>query len=146
MRFTPIFLFFNCFLFFSINADPSSIDMDVERQRVIDFFHHGYSNYMENAFPLDELRPLSCTGYNTLGNYSLTLIDTLDMLPILGEMEEFEKQVMWIQNNLNFNLDVNVSTFETNIRVVGGLLSSHLFAEEFLVKKNFFPIIFNKIN
>ena len=31
-----------------------------------------------------------------------------------------------VQDISNYDLDVNVSVFETNIRVLGGLLSSHL--------------------
>lgn len=25
-------------------------------------FYHAYNNYMTNAFPADELKPISCTG------------------------------------------------------------------------------------
>ena len=28
-------------------------------------FYHAYDNYMINAFPKDELKPLSCTGYDS---------------------------------------------------------------------------------
>lgn len=34
-------------------------------------FYHAYENYMENAFPLDELKPLSCTGRGREGRGSL---------------------------------------------------------------------------
>lgn len=40
-------------------------------------FYHGFDNYMEYAFPLDELRPMSCTGEDSLGGYSLTLVSLL---------------------------------------------------------------------
>lgn len=40
-----------------------------------DMFYHGYNNYMEHAFPLDELKPLSCTGRGPEGRGSLD--DTL---------------------------------------------------------------------
>lgn len=40
-------------------------------------FYHGFDNYMEYAFPLDELRPMSCTGEDSLGGYSLTLVSFL---------------------------------------------------------------------
>ncbi len=56
-----------------------------------------YDNYMKYAFPLDELNPLECSGRgpdhdnpdnininDVLGDYSLTLIDTLDTLALLG--------------------------------------------------------------
>jgi len=76
--------------------------------------------------PTDELQPLSCTGRDTWGGYSLTLVDSLDTLLIMGNHTEFEKQVMNLPNVLHFDKDVNVSLFETNIRMLGGLLSAHL--------------------
>eukprot|EP01114_Cavostelium_apophysatum_P012725 TRINITY_DN2912_c0_g2_i1.p1 TRINITY_DN2912_c0_g2~~TRINITY_DN2912_c0_g2_i1.p1 ORF type:complete len:500 (-),score=68.83 TRINITY_DN2912_c0_g2_i1:303-1802(-) len=93
-------------------------------------FYHAYENYIQHAFPLDELKPLSCIGADTLGSYSLTLVDTLDMLFMIGNQSEFEKQVQWVGKHVSFERDVNVSVFETNIRVLGGLLSAHLLAEK----------------
>ncbi len=40
------------------------------------------------------------------------------------------KGVTWISQNIHFDYDKNVSVFETNIRVLGGLLSAHLIGEE----------------
>lgn len=37
-------------------------------------FYHAFDGYMEHAFPLDELRPLSCGGEDSLGGYALTLV------------------------------------------------------------------------
>ena len=34
--------------------------------------------------------------------------------------------VQLLATNLDFNKDINVSVFETNIRIIGGLLSSHI--------------------
>jgi mannosidase alpha-like ER degradation enhancer 2 len=50
------------------------------KDEVKEMFYHGYDNYMKYAFPLDELEPMSCSGHDTLGSYSLTLVDTLDAL------------------------------------------------------------------
>jgi mannosidase alpha-like ER degradation enhancer 3 len=36
--------------------------VDVRREEARDMFYHGYNAYMENAFPADELMPLSCKG------------------------------------------------------------------------------------
>ena len=47
-------------------------------------FHHAYDSYLRHAYPYDELRPLSCSGVDTWGSYSLTLIDALDTLAVLG--------------------------------------------------------------
>jgi mannosidase alpha-like ER degradation enhancer 2 len=44
------------------------------RDEVRGMFYHAFDGYMNNAFPLDELRPLSCQGEDTLGGYALTLV------------------------------------------------------------------------
>ena len=94
-------------------------------------FYHAYNAYMEKAFPADELMPLSCRGRfrgkepnrgdidDALGNFSLTLIDSLDTLVVLGDLDEFERGVKLVIDNVSFDQDVIVSVFETNIRVVG---------------------------
>ncbi|TFB02351.1 ER degradation-enhancing alpha-mannosidase-like protein [Trichoderma ghanense] len=138
------------------------------RQETVDMFYHGYSNYMEHAFPEDELRPISCTPLtrdrdnpgrislnDALGNYSLTLIDSLSTLAILAggpqdgsytgpqALSDFQDGVAEFVRHYGdgrsghsgagirargFDLDSKVQVFETVIRGVGGLLSAHLFA------------------
>lgn len=100
------------------------------RDEVKDMFYHGFDNYMEYAFPLDELRPMSCTGEDSLGGYSLTLVDSLDMLALLGDRARFSKGVNWLGKNLSFDKNKTVSVFETTIRMLGGLLSAHLIASD----------------
>ena len=43
------------------------------RKRVEDMFYHAYDNYLNHAFPYDELRPLTCDGINTWGNFQVLL-------------------------------------------------------------------------
>lgn len=95
-------------------------------------FYHGYQAYMDNAYPADELMPLSCKGRwrgsevsrgdidEALGNFSLTLVDSVDTLFILGDFDEFEHGVKLILKDVHFDSDIIVSVFETNIRVLGG--------------------------
>ncbi|KAM7539562.1 hypothetical protein Aperf_G00000020648 [Anoplocephala perfoliata] len=106
-----------------------NLDLKSLKQRVKDMFYHGYDNYMKFAYPYDELRPLTCDGYDTWGSFSLTLIDSLDTLVVLGNYSEFRKGVKLVLENIDTNINVNVSVFETNIRIVGGLLSAHLLAK-----------------
>lgn len=58
------------------------------------------------------------------------MIDTLDTLVVVHDHEEFRRAVALLVEHLprGFDFDVNVSVFETTIRLVGGLLSAHLFA------------------
>ena len=90
---------------------------------------------MANGFPADELIPLECKGRffksrgtmdDILGNFSLMVVDSLDTLAVMGEWDEFIFGAEHIINSLNFTNSGIVSVFETNIRMLGGLLSIHL--------------------
>lgn len=105
-------------------------------------FDFSYSSYMEHAFPLDELDPIHCAGRSidrenpdninindVLGNYSLTLIDSLDTLAIMGNASEFARAVGLVVQHVSFDQDATVQVFEVTIRAMGGLLSAHLIAK-----------------
>ncbi|XP_069315420.1 ER degradation-enhancing alpha-mannosidase-like protein 3 isoform X1 [Eulemur rufifrons] len=122
-------------------AEPMSRE---EKQKlgnqVLEMFDHAYGNYMEHAYPADELMPLTCRGRvrgqepsrgdvdDALGKFSLTLIDSLDTLVVLNKTKEFEDAVRKVLRDVNLDNDVVVSVFETNIRVLGGLLGGHSLA------------------
>uniref|UniRef100_A0A1B0GAD5 alpha-1,2-Mannosidase n=1 Tax=Glossina morsitans morsitans TaxID=37546 RepID=A0A1B0GAD5_GLOMM len=99
------------------------------REEARRMFQHAYDGYLRYASDYDELRPLTCDGVDTWGSYSLTLIDALDTLAIMGNYTEFRRVVNLLENKMNFDKDINVSVFETNIRIVGGLLSAHLLSK-----------------
>eukprot|EP01052_Picozoa_sp_SAG31_P017092 SAG31_NODE_1156_length_9616_cov_26.963014_3_plen_226_part_00 len=66
---------------------------------------------------------------DVLGNYSLGLIDSLDTLAIMGNRSEFAKAVALVIKTVpSFDLNSTVQVFESNIRVLGGLLSAHAIA------------------
>ncbi|KAI9630071.1 hypothetical protein KEM48_012310 [Puccinia striiformis f. sp. tritici PST-130] len=85
-------------------------------------WYHGYDNYMKHAFPDDELRPLSCTGIgqdhenpnnhetnDVLGDFSMTLIDTLDTFVALRDVENFRLAVWRIVEQIpSFDLNSKV--------------------------------------
>ncbi|GIZ05091.1 hypothetical protein CEXT_573722 [Caerostris extrusa] len=129
---------------FHLNCDVvwgmSAEEKDNVKEQVKEMFYHAYQSYMVHAYPADELMPLSCKGRyrdiepnrgdvdDALGNFSLTLVDTLDTLVVLGDFDEFEKAVKKVIKDVSFDNDVVVSVFEANIRMVGGLLSGHILA------------------
>lgn len=128
---------------------------EICRQETEHMFYHGFENYMSHAFPEDELRPLSCgplfrdrenPGHaelnDVLGNYSLTLIDTLSSLAILSSSPEdggkawghFQDGVRDFvrlygdgsegpagqgERQRGFDMDGKVQVFETVIRGLG---------------------------
>ena len=65
-------------------------------QEVLEMFWHGFDSYGNYAgWDKDELMPLSCSGHNRLGGMSVTLIDTLDMLAIVGAKVFFFWAFCW---------------------------------------------------
>ena len=55
-------------------------------------------------------------------SFSLTLVDTLDTLVVLGRIDEFAKAVNLTLKDVSFDRDIVVSVFETNIRMMGLVL------------------------
>jgi hypothetical protein len=62
--------------------------------------------------------------------FALTLVDSLDMLAIVGDYVEFRRAVARVIRDVSFDRNVTVSVFEATIRVMGGLLSAHMLAED----------------
>ncbi|XP_040580734.1 ER degradation-enhancing alpha-mannosidase-like protein 1 [Lepeophtheirus salmonis] len=112
-------------------------------KEVREMFTFAYDCYMKCAFPLDELDPIKCRGRgpdkenpsnininDVLGDYSLTLIDALDTLALMGNATEFQRAVSLIIEHVSFDKGSTVQVFEANIRLLGGLLSAHLLMED----------------
>ncbi|CAH8528221.1 unnamed protein product [Heterobilharzia americana] len=125
------------------------------KAQVKEMFLHAYYSYKNNAFPADELMPLSCRGRyrweginrgdidDALGNFSLTMLDGLDSLFLVGELDEFDSAVKSVVETVRFDADVDVSVFETNIRVLGGLLGAHIAAVSIKANSNSRMIWYN---
>ncbi|KAL9181308.1 hypothetical protein ACHAXT_010113 [Thalassiosira profunda] len=140
---------------------PSMIEAN--KQLIRSMFTHAYDAYFYNAFPASDLQPLTCAPgkFDLVKIPALTLIDTLDTLILMNNHTEFARSVERIRYldermklefresypKLNepkvregeegglFSLNVDVSLFETTIRVLGGLLSAHQLALAFMVGK-----------
>ena len=125
---------------------PSRVESNLKLLKKM--FGHAYDSYMYNAYPSSELKPKSCDSgtFDLIRIPAMTLIDSLDTLIIMSNYTEFARSVERLRRldykmkaeaiweNLNqvggiFAVDQNVSLFETNIRVLGGLLSAHQMAE-----------------
>ena len=67
----------------------TALELSELRNSTVQLFRHAFGSYMAHAFPMDELLPLSCKGTNSFGGVSVTLIDSLDTLAVMGLREEF---------------------------------------------------------
>jgi hypothetical protein len=91
---------------------------------------HTWNSYKRLAWGHDELHPVS----GTFGEFfdknhpvGLTIVEALDTLYLMGLDAELAEGVAWIRDNLDFRgVNKDVQIFETNIRMVGGLLSGYL--------------------
>ncbi|CAI5447982.1 unnamed protein product [Caenorhabditis angaria] len=119
----------------------SEEDLKYAKTKTREMFYFGWENYMRHAFPADELDPINCKGRgadhqnpdnininDVLGDYSLTLIDTLDSLVVFQDPFEFKRAVNNVIRYVDFEKNTTVQVFESTIRVIGSLLSAHLIA------------------
>ena len=87
-----------------------------------------WANYRERAWGKDEIKPIS-GGFSSFPlkshHLGLSLIEAMDTLWLMGLDREFDDALAWVKSSLDFNVDGEVSVFETSIRLLGGLLSAH---------------------
>ncbi|KAG2022608.1 mannosyl-oligosaccharide 1,2-alpha-mannosidase [Coprinopsis cinerea AmutBmut pab1-1] len=115
----------------SSNTQPEPISWlpadEPKRDAVVKAFKFAWGAYERDAMGSDEYHPLSKEGSNLGpdGGIGYMIIDVLDTLQIMGLQEEYARARDWIANSLDFNKRGSYSTFETTIRVLGGLLSAY---------------------
>ncbi|XP_045541430.1 ER degradation-enhancing alpha-mannosidase-like protein 3 [Papilio machaon] len=137
MAYCPVLLvFILAFVCVSTEDEPVPSQMTKAeriqlREEARSMFYHAYDAYMDNAYPADELMPLSCKGRwrgvtpsrgdmdDVLGNFSLTLVDSLDTLVVMSDFSEFNRAVRLVLRDVSFDHDIIVSVFETNIWMLG---------------------------
>src|SRR6476660_1073100 len=82
-----------------------------------------WRNYRERAWGKDQIKPIS-GGFESVPlkehHLGLTIVEALDTLWVMGLDDEFRDGVKWVRESLNFDVDGEVSVFETSIRLVGG--------------------------
>ena len=109
-----------------LDAEPSSVSTGDKQRAIAGMIAWAWKGYAEFAFGSDDLRPLSRTGHQWV-HLGATIVDSLDTLLIAGLSREYAVARAWAVDTLDVatNHDVYVNTFETTIRVLGGLLSAH---------------------
>ena len=77
-------------------------------QTIKDNFAHAWEGYKTHAWLRDELKPISGGPRESFGNWSATLVDTLDTLWIMGFYDDFEEAVSAVSA-----IDFETSTSDT---------------------------------
>lgn len=127
------------FILFVIASPAQSANttgQDVYRANFIrDMTKHAWHGYATYAWGFNEVRPVSKLPHteSVFGGEKLgaSIVDGIDTLYIMGLNEEYLAARSWIENNLDFNkYYADLSVFETNIRYVGGLLSTYALTKD----------------
>ncbi|KXN88048.1 Mannosyl-oligosaccharide 1,2-alpha-mannosidase [Leucoagaricus sp. SymC.cos] len=112
---------------------------DVKRRdAVVEAFRHSWLAYEQDAMGADEYHPLSHRGSNFSihGGIGYMVIDAIDTMYLMGLEEEYSRARHWMATKHTFDRDENYNTFETTIRVLGGLLSIfHLTKDQLYLDK-----------
>eukprot|EP00698_Gefionella_okellyi_P012129 TRINITY_DN3238_c0_g1_i2.p1 TRINITY_DN3238_c0_g1~~TRINITY_DN3238_c0_g1_i2.p1 ORF type:complete len:551 (+),score=95.88 TRINITY_DN3238_c0_g1_i2:78-1655(+) len=109
-----------------LDNSPRAKEARDRQAAVKEAFLHAWKGYRQYAWGYDELRPLTNSAHNWLGGgLGATIVDSLDTLLIMGLDDEFADAREWIATKLNFDLNTEVSVFETCIRVLGGLEAAY---------------------
>ncbi|RZJ75127.1 MAG: alpha-mannosidase, partial [Brevundimonas sp.] len=106
------------------SEDWAALGADVKAE-----FKWAWDHYVAKAWGKDEINPVSGTARSFFiegHDLGLSLVEALDTLWIMELDEEFQAGVDWVKAHLNFDIDDYSQVFETNIRLVGGLISAHL--------------------
>ncbi|XP_043490224.1 mannosyl-oligosaccharide 1,2-alpha-mannosidase IA isoform X1 [Polistes fuscatus] len=99
------------------------------REKIKEMMKHGWDNYVRYAWGKNELRPITKKGHSAsifgTSTMGATIVDGLDTLYIMGLHDEFKQGRDWIAENLDFDINSEISLFETNIRFMGSLLACY---------------------
>jgi mannosyl-oligosaccharide alpha-1,2-mannosidase len=87
-----------------------------------------WRSYVDRAFGHDQIKPVS-GGFEEFfvpdHPVGLTIVEALDTLWLMELDTELEQGLDWVRRNSSFDIDASFQVFETNIRMVGGLLSGY---------------------
>jgi Glycosyl hydrolase family 47 len=123
-----------------VRVPALSSERAARRDAIRSAMEHAFGGYAKHAWGYDELRPVSGVGVNNFhppsGIGGLTIVDALDTLIIMGLDNFVNASLAWIESSLNVTEVGDVGTFETVIRIVGGLMSAyHLTGNPLLLRK-----------
>lgn len=95
-------------------------------ERVRQEYLHAWRGYKQYAWGHDALKPLSKAPHDWYGtSLYMSPVDGLDTMLLMGLKPEADEARELVATKLSFDQDISVKTFEINIRLLGGLLSSY---------------------
>ncbi|RDL36615.1 alpha-1,2-Mannosidase [Venustampulla echinocandica] len=112
--------------------EGSNVDWLDRRERVKEAFMLSWDAYERYGWGYDEYHPVTKHGKQmTPKGMGWIIVDALDTMMLMNLTSRLTHAREWISNTLDYNQDQEVNTFETTIRMLGGLLSAHYLSTEF---------------
>ncbi|KAL8953651.1 MAG: hypothetical protein Q9222_000488 [Ikaeria aurantiellina] len=110
----------------------TGVDWDERREKVKEAFMLSWDGYEKYAWGSDLYHPQSKQGAQmTKAGMGWIIVDALDTLMIMNLTSRLSHAREWLSTSLNYDQDQEVNTFETTIRMLGGLLSAHYLSTTF---------------
>ncbi|KAH7401840.1 glycoside hydrolase [Phaeosphaeria sp. MPI-PUGE-AT-0046c] len=112
-------------------SKKSKIDWEKRKEDVKSAFLLSWNAYEKHGWGYDEYHPVSRNGrYMAQPNgMGWIIVDALDTLMLMNLTQELKHAREWVSTTLDYNKNQDVNTFETTIRMLGGLLSAHYLQE-----------------
>lgn len=94
-------------------------------------FQRSWQGYKQFAWGHDVLKPLSKSSADWYAeSLHISPIDAYSTMKVMGLDEEATEVQHYIVNEVNFDKDLDVKTFEVNIRILGGLLAMYQYTND----------------
>ena len=117
----------------ALGVDAAEVDWTALGEDVKAEMRWAWANYRDHAWGKDDFLPVS-GGSRSFPlrdhHLGLSLVAAMDTLWLMALDAEFADALGWVKAALDFDVDGEVSVFETSIRLVGGLLSAHLACDD----------------
>lgn len=105
---------------------------DDRKEKVVEAFKISWDGYEKYAWGMDEYHPISKKGRNMVeGGMGWIIVDALDTMIMMNLTSRVKHAREWISTSLSYDANHEVNTFETTIRMLGGLLSAHYLSTTF---------------
>ncbi|KAI0138368.1 endoplasmic reticulum mannosyl-oligosaccharide 1,2-alpha-mannosidase [Xylariaceae sp. FL1272] len=116
----------------SASGASAPADWPGRQQRVVEAFELSWDAYSQYAWGYDEFHPVSRRGKQMAPKgMGWIIVDALDTMILMNLTSRVTHAREWISQSLTWDQDQDVSTFETTIRMLGGLLAAHYLSNEY---------------
>ncbi|KAI5810192.1 glycoside hydrolase family 47 protein [Peziza echinospora] len=112
-------------------GNTGKVDWLERREKVKEAFVESWDGYEKHAWGYDKWFPVSKTREQMAPQgLGWMIVDSLDTMMIMNLTDQVSRARQWISQSLTWDQDQDVNTFETTIRMLGGLLSAHYLQKE----------------